>query len=331
MPHERKVYFAGSIRAGRQDAVRYHEMIRCLKRHAHVLTEHVGDLALQETSADRDIYAQDIAWLREAELVIAECSCPSTGVGYELAYAQWLGIPVHVLYDARRGALSAMLTGNPYMRIHPYASEEEIPEILEGILTESFGKTDLCEEAHCMETARLVLRRWREEDAQDLYRYACDPDVGPIAGWPPHRDEGESLEVIRSVFCAKEAYAVCLKENRRAIGAIELKLHGHSDLTEADDECELGYWLGKPFWGCGLMPEAGREMIRHAFEDLGMQKIWCGYYEGNDKSKRVQEKLGFRFQWRSEGVEVPLMHEERTGYVSLITRADWEAGKQENK
>ena len=66
-----------------------------------------------------------------------------------------------------------------------------------------------------------------------------------------------------------------------------------SILTDKDDECELGYWLGKPFWGQGIMPEAVKEMIRHAFEDLDMQKIWIGYYEGNTKSKRVQEKCGF--------------------------------------
>ena len=63
---------------------------------------------------------------------------------------------------------------------------------------------------------------------------------------------------------------------------------------------ELGYWLGKPFWGQGIMPEAAREIIRHGFEDIGMTKIWVGYYEGNTKSKRVQEKVGFRYQWRSE-------------------------------
>ena len=71
------------------------------------------------------------------------------------------------------------------------------------------------------------------------------------------------------------------------------------------------------------MPEAAREMLRHAFEDLGMTKVWAGYYEGNMKSKRVQEKVGFRYQWKSEGVDVPLMHETRTGYVSCITRDQW--------
>jgi RimJ/RimL family protein N-acetyltransferase len=86
----------------------------------------------------------------------------------------------------------------------------------------------------------------------------------------------------------------------------------------------MGYWLGKPFWGQGIMPEAVKEMLRHAFEDLDMQKVWCGYYECNAKSKRVQEKCGFRYQWRSENVDVPLMHEKRTGHVSLMTKEDWE-------
>ena len=81
----------------------------------------------------------------------------------------------------------------------------------------------------------------------------------------------------------KECYAICEKENGKAIGAIELKLNGHTDMTERDDECELGYWLGKPFWGRGYMPEAAREILRHGFEDIGMNTIWCGYYDGNIK------------------------------------------------
>lgn len=73
------------------------------------------------------------------------------------------------------------------------------------------------------------------------------------------------------------------------------------------------------------MPEAAREIIRHGFENIGMAKIWCGYYEGNTKSKRVQEKLGFRYQRRSECVDVPLMHEKRTGHVSSMTMEEWRA------
>ena len=73
------------------------------------------------------------------------------------------------------------------------------------------------------------------------------------------------------------------------------------------------------------MPEAAKEMLRHAFEDIGMTKVWCGYYEGNTKSKRVQEKVGFKYQWKSEGVDVLLMHEKRTGHVNAMTKGDWEA------
>ena len=175
-----------------------------------------------------------------------------------------------------------------------------------------------------LKTERLLLRRWEDSDAENLYEYAKDPDVGPIAGWPPHQSVDESRNVIRNVFQGKEAYAICLKTDEKAIGAIELKLNGHTDMTDRDDECELGYWLGKPFWGQGIMPEAVKEILRHAFEEIGMTKVWVGYYEGNSKSRRVQEKAGFRYQRKSEGVDVPLMHEKRTGHVSSMTKDQWQ-------
>ena len=127
-----------------------------------------------------------------------------------------------------------------------------------------------------LETKRLILRRWEESDAENLYEYAKDPDVGPIAGWPPHQSVAESLDVIRDVFNGAEAYAICFKSDGKAIGAIELKLNGHTDLTERDDECELGYWLGKPFWGQGIMPEAAREIPCISLEG---QKVFHSGYE----------------------------------------------------
>ena len=98
-----------------------------------------------------------------------------------------------------------------------------------------------------LETERLILRPWREEDAEELYKYASDPEVGPFAGWPPHKSVEESLDIIRNVLNGPESYAVCLMESGKAIGAIALKLRGETDMTERDDECELGYWLGKEF------------------------------------------------------------------------------------
>lgn len=133
-----KIYFAGSIRGGRQDAELYKRIIQYIQREHIVLTEHVGDLSLSKNEGvkDRDvaIYEQDTAWLRESNLVIAECTTPSLGVGYELAYAEKLGKPVHIFYNKTRTNLSAMLTGNTYFKIHPYESEEEIFKSIEEIL-----------------------------------------------------------------------------------------------------------------------------------------------------------------------------------------------------
>ena len=178
-----------------------------------------------------------------------------------------------------------------------------------------------------LETERLFFRRWEESDAEILFEEASNPEVGPPAGWQPHKNVEESLNIIRNVLNGPEAYAICLKENGKPIGTIELRLKDNTDMTDKDDECELGYWLAREFWGQGIMPEAAKEMLRHAFEDLGMTKVWCGYYDGNNKSKRVQEKCGFTYQWTTEGLEVKQMNEIRTGHVNMLTKEEWEAQK----
>ena len=175
-----------------------------------------------------------------------------------------------------------------------------------------------------LHTERLILRPWTEDDAEDLFEYAKDPDVGPIAGWPPHKDVEESLDVIKNVLAVEECYAICEKGSNCAIGAISLKLNGNTDMTERDDECELGYWLGKPYWGRGYMPEAAIEILRHGFEDLKMTTIWCGYYDGNFKSKRVQEKVGFVYHHTCNHVPVTLMNEIRIGHTNFMTKERWE-------
>lgn len=174
-----------------------------------------------------------------------------------------------------------------------------------------------------LQTDRLVLRPWRESDAESLFEYAKDPDVGPIAGWPPHKNVGESLDIIKNVLSGPECYAICERGSNKPIGTVELKLNGKTDMTDRDDECEMGYWLGKPFWGRGYMPEAARELVRRAFEELGMTTVWCGYYDGNHKSKRVQEKVGFIYHHTCADVPVPLMNEVRVGHTNYITKERW--------
>ena len=172
-----------------------------------------------------------------------------------------------------------------------------------------------------LETERLILRPWDENDAKECYKYAKDPRVGPIAGWPEHKSVEDSLLAIRNFLTVAETYAIVLKETGLPIGSISLH---HNDLATKDDEEELGFWLGVPYWGLGIIPEAGRELLRHAFEDLKLNRVWCGYYDGNDKSKRVQEKLGFKYQWTNNSVPAPQMNEVRIGHVNMMTKEDWD-------
>lgn len=137
------------------------------------------------------------------------------------------------------------------------------------------------------ETERLIMRPWKESDAESLYKYAKDPEVGPIAGWPIHTSVENSKEIIRNVLSAPETYAVCLKENNMAIGSIGLMIGKASNLDLPDTEGEIGYWIGVPFWGKGLIPEAIRCLLKYGFNKLQLTKIWCGYFEGNQKSKRA--------------------------------------------
>lgn len=174
-----------------------------------------------------------------------------------------------------------------------------------------------------LRTKRLFLRPWHESDAESLYEYAKDPAVGPVAGWPSHTSVENSREIIRDVLSADETYAVCLKEDGRAIGSIGLMLGKASNLDLPDTEAEIGYWIGVPFWGQGLIPEAVKELLRHGFEDLELKKIWCGYFDGNTKSKRVQEKCGFTFHHTNRDIHWKMMDDIRTEHITCLTQEDW--------
>lgn len=175
-----------------------------------------------------------------------------------------------------------------------------------------------------LETDRLILRPWEETDAESLFEYAKDDRIGPITGWPAHTSVENSLEVIKTVLSAPETYAVCLKEDNKAIGSISLMVGEKSNIGLPDTEGEIGYWIGVPFWGQGLIPEAAREIIRHAFADKHLETLWCGYFEGNDKSRRVQEKCGFTYHHTNKDIHWKLMNDIRTEHISRLTKDEWE-------
>lgn len=227
-------------------------------------------------------------------------------------------------------ALEAYYTGGQWKRDFADDEEGKLPRDLKrGVLSED-GIYDLLEaygdltedrEGPVLETERLILRPWTEDDAEECFKYAADPLVGPACGWPPHKTVEESGEVIRDILMVPETYAIVLKETGLPIGSISF--HFHSFLAKEDDEAEMGFWLGVPYWGRGFVPEAAREMLRHGFEDLGLAKVWCGYFDGNFKSERVQRKLGFKHISINEEAPVPQMGETRKGYANCLTREDW--------
>lgn len=174
-----------------------------------------------------------------------------------------------------------------------------------------------------IETERLILRPWRETDAEALYKYASDPDIGPIAGWPPHTSVENSLEIIRTVFAAPETYAVVLKATGEPIGSCGIMFSdGLHSAEMAHGEAEIGYWIGKPYWGQGLIPEAVRALLARSFTELNLDSVWCGHYDGNTKSKRVIEKCSFKFHHTNKGIVSPL-GDTRTEHFYLMTRENF--------
>jgi len=173
-----------------------------------------------------------------------------------------------------------------------------------------------------LETERLILRPWCEADAEELYEYACDPDVGPIAGWPVHTSVENSREIIREVLSSDGTYAVILKGTGLPIGSIGIMRN--KNIPTGEKEAELGYWLGKPYWGQGLIPEAAREFLRYCFEEMHLDRVWCGFYEGNEKSRRVQEKCGFKYHHTEKDKPCELMGDVRTEHISVLEKEDWE-------
>lgn len=141
-----------------------------------------------------------------------------------------------------------------------------------------------------METRRLRLAPWSEADARELYELARNPNVGPRAGWKAHSDPGESLAVIREILGPAQAFKVMSREDGRLMGCIALEPDRHrTDIPSR----ELGYWLGEPYWGRGIIPEAATALLDVGFGGMGLEIVSVCTSPLNMQSRRVIEKLGF--------------------------------------
>ncbi len=131
-----KIYFAGSIRGGRNDQELYAAVIADLQSYGTVLTEHLGSPSLTaqgESSGDAFIFERDMEWVRGSDLVVAEVSTPSLGVGYEIGQAEAMRIPVLCLYREQEGKrLSAMISGNKALTVETYETLEDVQRIFKN-------------------------------------------------------------------------------------------------------------------------------------------------------------------------------------------------------
>ena len=173
-----------------------------------------------------------------------------------------------------------------------------------------------------LKTRRLLLAPWREEDAETLYALASDPEIGPMSGWEPHGSVEESREIIRDVFSAPEVCAILSRESGALLGAVGFQPSSEifPELS-ATEQREMGYWLGRPYWGHGVMTEATTELLRFGFETLGLEAVWCSHYDWNSRSRRVIEKCGFRYQFTKETTNVIGMTNKTVFYA--LKKEEW--------
>ena len=144
-----------------------------------------------------------------------------------------------------------------------------------------------------LNSERLTMTMYSLDDARGLYEYACSPNVGPHAGWAPHKDVAESEEIIRTLFLPAEAWAIRFQGSDKIIGTISLE----PDKYRPDSNSrEMGYSLAEDQWGKGLMTEAAETVLNFAFKEMGLDQVGICTSKANKRSQRVIEKCGFVYE-----------------------------------
>ncbi|MGP7815585.1 GNAT family N-acetyltransferase [Niallia sp. 01092] len=174
-----------------------------------------------------------------------------------------------------------------------------------------------------LNTERLMLRSWQETDSQDLYEYACSDLVGPYAGWAQHKSEEESKEIIKSFLMKEYTYAIVWKEENKVIGSIGIHERKPDSTLAHLKQREIGYALNPKYWGKGIVPEAVNRLIDYGFTTLELDVIWCGHFDFNHNSKRVNEKCGFTYRFQKKGI-LPLFNNKLvTSYYYCMFKTDY--------
>lgn len=142
-------------------------------------------------------------------------------------------------------------------------------------------------------TKRLIIRPLVLNDLDDFYEYAKNPEVGPMAGWAPHKNKEQSLKILKSLISLGETQAIALRNTGKVIGSIGV----HMDHCRMNPNARtVGYVLSEPYWGNGFMTESVKAVTDFVFEgaeDVNIISAYC--IDFNTPSKKLLEKCGFTF------------------------------------
>ena len=145
-----------------------------------------------------------------------------------------------------------------------------------------------------IETERLLLRPFRESDAEAFFKCCQNPNIGNNAGWKPHGSLEESQEILRSVFISQSGiWAIILKEDGRLIGSVGIIPDPKRENPQAR---MLGYWLDESHWGKGYMTEAVQSVLDYGFNTLQLNLITANCYPHNERSQQVLKRHGFIYE-----------------------------------
>ena len=147
-----------------------------------------------------------------------------------------------------------------------------------------------------LETERLILRRIRPSDEDDIFEYGSDDEVSKFVVWNTHKTIEDTRSFINFTLARYEKdeageWGIVLKENGKLIGTI-----GFPWCDVRNRRAELGYVLSRTYWGQGIMPEGVKKVLEFAFTEMELNRVECCHVTDNEKSGRVMQKAGMRFE-----------------------------------
>lgn len=177
-----------------------------------------------------------------------------------------------------------------------------------------------------IETDRLIIVPWENttRDAEALYNWAKNPNVGPKAGWKPHESIEESMNIIKNIFIPVGAFKIILKDKKQVIGNIGFEPDVHREGTSS---MEMGYALDESYWNNGYMTEAVKAVIDYAFDELGLDVLSIQTNIVNKASQKVIEKVGFTYEGFRRKSSVDFDGTVRDINMYSMLREEWQKMK----